>query len=864
MNAVLKIFLSMSFSGSLLILALFLGKHFLRNKISRQWQYYIWLVVVLRLLLPFGPEVSLLGKTYQTVDQAITQAAPLPSQQPAINTPGNVLAPAVDLEKNNETVNSPAENLTTAHPLQEIWGLLANHVWLVWLVVALGLLIRKITVYQGFIRYIHAGLTPVADIELLDRLSITAEQAGIKKPIELCINPLVSSPLLTGLFHPCIVLPNTDISEKDFQYIVLHELTHYKRRDMFYKWLVQVTVCLHWFNPLVYLMSREVTKACEFSCDEAVVAKMGCDHAQDYGKTLLDAMAAVGRYKENLGAVTLSENKQLLKERLGAIMKFKKKSKAIQLLTGMLTLCIVFSAAFVGIYSTAAAADVPTSINTEKSVPPLFDNSQTADNSSEMETLDIKGTSYYLVYNEAQLRAIGTGKYGMGLNYMQQADIQLSSDEWTPIGTWENPFTGTFTGNGFEIKGLTMTDPNATIIGLFGVAKNAHIYNVTLRDYDITNAGRNATGKSVGAILAIGQGSRSYDNFVYPKETTVSIEDNSSEIDRYYKVGSLPLFEITFPRLNENAQRAWLEKLYAEGDFAFFSVAVRGLDTNSSLFADFAEKAYADEEIAFFSTLTDCMDETELELWLNQALEDGKWDFQSMLFDKLDRNDEFDKLKEKQEKEWAAAQAAEYRAVGVTMDGKDYYYQGQLVNIFLDIRPNKSFYTLNMNPKGTVNIKITRDADNKITSVAYMTEAEVTELLEDMSDDDDDWQESVGGKVWHPQVVPVNYETMADGEIAWLGEYTLSEGDRIWYDILAETGNGLQVGFAKPGDNDLNTTYFSVANLRQEGETLKCTSSFTFGTLVKPGTYKLFLRATDGALGNVKGSISIGFAAEAS
>lgn len=447
---------------------------------------------------------------------------------------------------------------------------------------------------------------------------------------------------------------------------------------------------------------------------------------------------------------------------------------------------------------------------------------------------------------------------------MQQADIQLSSDEWTPIGTWENPFTGTFTGNGFEIKGLTMTDPNAKIIGLFGVAKNAHIYNVTLRDYDIASAGKNVSGKSVGAVLAIGQGSRSYDNFVYPKETAVSIEDNSSEIDRYYNADSLPLFEITFPRLNENAQRKWLEKLYAKGDFAFFSVAVRGLDTNSSLFADFAEKAYADEEIAFFSTLTDCMDETELELWLNQALEDGKWDFQSMLFDKLDRNDEFDELKEKQEKEWAEAQTAEYRAVGVTMNGKDYYYQGQLVNIFLDIRPNKSFYTLNMNPKGTVNIKITRDADNKITSVAYMTEAEVTELLEDMSDDDADWQKSVGGKVWHPQVVPVNYETMADGEIAWLGEYTLSEGDRIWYDILAETGNGLQVGFAKPGDNDLNTTYFSVANLRQKGETLKCTSSFTFGTPVKPGTYKLFLRATDGALGNVKGSISIGFIADAS
>ena len=63
---------------------------------------------------------------------------------------------------------------------------------------------------------------------------------------------------------------------------------------MFYKWLVQVTVCLHWFNPLVHLMGQEITKAGEFSCDEAVLAKMGGD-ARDYGKTLLDAMAAVGK-----------------------------------------------------------------------------------------------------------------------------------------------------------------------------------------------------------------------------------------------------------------------------------------------------------------------------------------------------------------------------------------------------------------------------------------------------------------------------------------------------------------------------------------------------------------------------------------
>ena len=527
-------------------------------------------------------------------------------------------------------------------------------------------------------------------------------------------------------------------------------------------------------------------------------------------------------------------------------MSFKKTSKAIRLLTGMLTLCIIFSAAFVGIYP-AAAADVPNSINTEKFVPPMFDNSQAADNSLEMETLDFKGTSYYLVYNEAQLRAIGTGKYGMNLNYMQQADISLSAGDWVPIGTWDDPFTGTYNGNGFEITGLTMTDPDAEIIGLFGVAKNAHIYNITLRDYDIASAGKNAANKSVGAILAIGQGSRSYDNFVYPKEAAVSMEDHSSEIDRYYKSGSLPLFEITFPLLDETAQKNWLEKLYTEGDFAFFSVAARSLDTNSALFTGFAEKAYADEKTAFFSILTGCMDETQLKLWLDRALEDGNWAFQSMLFDRVGKSDEFDELKAKNEKEWAEAQAAEYRAAGVTMDGKDYYYQGQLVNIFLDIRANQSLYTLNMNPKGTVHIKIVRDAKNKITGVSYMTEAEVIELLRDMDDPDDKTGVAI---------IPVDFKTVAAGETIFLGEYTLSDGDEILYDISAKTGNRMKVFFAK--DNQEDVAYWSMNNLRQPGEPLECIADFTVGPpTAKPGTYQLYLQAPDGALGNVRGSVSI-------
>mgnify|MGYP007025195724 CR=1 FL=1 len=85
-----------------------------------------------------------------------------------------------------------------------------------------------------------------------------------------------------------------------------------------------------------------------------------------------------------------------------------------------------------------------------------------------------------------------------------------------------------------------------------------------------------------------------------------------------------------------------------------------------------------------------------------------------------------------------AAQAAQYKAVGVTMEGWDYYYKGKLVNIFLDLhRPDNSIITLNMNPEGTVNIKIVRNEKGAITGVAELTQEEIEDLFGE--DDGQDW-----------------------------------------------------------------------------------------------------------------------------
>ncbi|MDE5908316.1 MAG: hypothetical protein K2H52_06215 [Lachnospiraceae bacterium] len=147
------------------------------------------------------------------------------------------------------------------------------------------------------------------------------------------------------------------------------------------------------------------------------------------------------------------------------------------------------------------------------------------------------------------------------------------------------------------------------------------------------------------------------------------------------------------------------------------------LDVDCALIQQYAEKIYDDGNISYFSTLTSRMSEETLEEWMGIAADDEKFNFQSILSNALGQGNKFDTLSE--------TQKAEYQAVGITVDGNNHYYQGQLVNIFLDM------HRLAVNPAGTVNIRITRSEDGKISDVAYMTDTEVTELLGNMEEPND-------------------------------------------------------------------------------------------------------------------------------
>jgi beta-lactamase regulating signal transducer with metallopeptidase domain len=345
MNEFMKILLSLSVSGTLLLLLILGLKPLYKSRFSKRWQYYIWIIVALRFLLPFTPDTTIVGSLFEKPGTTvITNEIP---------TSPNVPAPA-------NTDNSKTEPIQADRDIAAAMREPFNRyvcLFFIWSVFALVLFVRKITIYQGFIQYIKAGSTEVSDIKTLNLLSDCEEKLNIKTRVELSRNPLIASPIMIGFFRARIVLPACKLDDKEWSYIFVHELIHYKQRDMFYKWLIQIVVCAHWFNPFVYLLEKEVNKSCELSCDEKVISILDDKARREYGDTLISFLQSNNLYKSSLASVTLTEGAEQLKERLGAIMKFKKKSKGIIAITAIFSVLVCVCFFVTGAYAASPATN---------------------------------------------------------------------------------------------------------------------------------------------------------------------------------------------------------------------------------------------------------------------------------------------------------------------------------------------------------------------------------------------------------------------------------------------------------------------------------------------------------------------------
>ncbi len=351
MNTVFMSILSLSLSASLLTLLLIAIKPLYKNRLSKTWQYYIWLIILLRFILPisltpFNNSINPIGKLfsytgYTYLDNETPQASNEAGLLPQEKTPPAEWASDAPSASFQKPVSSGANLLF----------LLSNSAGLIWVAAALLLLIRKLTVYTTYTRFMKASSFEITDPGILAEYHLVSNFTGIKKPPALFMSRISTAPMLLGILRPFIVMPVNRPAASEISCIMYHELIHFKRGDLIYKWLMQLILCLHWFNPLVYYISREIKTCCELSCDEGVIRNMSPQEKQQYGSTLLAFCGSTDSYNEEIASLTLSEDGKQLKRRLETIINYRKTSLPIAIVSFLLVLFLTGCGLALGSYT---------------------------------------------------------------------------------------------------------------------------------------------------------------------------------------------------------------------------------------------------------------------------------------------------------------------------------------------------------------------------------------------------------------------------------------------------------------------------------------------------------------------------------
>ncbi|WP_050697454.1 M56 family metallopeptidase [Anaeromassilibacillus senegalensis] len=321
--------LEMSVYGGILIVAIVILRALAIHHLPKNAFLVLWAAALCRLLLPF--DVPSPASIYRT-------AEPIGS---IVRRPGV-------LQGNN--VVSVAEASAGIAPLSILWFVL-------------------FVLFAGF--FIFSHLRSRRDY----RASLPLEHPYVKswleahrlrRPVQVRYSDQIETPLTYGILWPVILLPKSlDWSDEvQLSYILAHEMAHIRRFDALSKWLLAATLCIHWFNPLVWVMYVLANRDLELSCDASVVRQYGMQSRAPYALTLVD----LEEHRSHFAPLSSSFSKNAMKERITAIMKSRKTS-VISITAASVLIVVV-----IGVFATSAP-----SLKRKPPVVPYLPTASTAD-----------------------------------------------------------------------------------------------------------------------------------------------------------------------------------------------------------------------------------------------------------------------------------------------------------------------------------------------------------------------------------------------------------------------------------------------------------------------------------------------------
>ena len=319
---IFKAILITSLIGTAATLLLTIMRPITRKTFSSSWHYYVWLVVLFSMVLPIRISIP---------EQ--TQAVPN-SEMVGVVHDETVIYNPIQMGEQETFVDAREEyrsnsKIDAISEYAQSKAYILAFIWLVGMVLTFA---HKIIGYILFLINLRRKSSIISCPELLqytDRTIITR------------VSEEISSPLMIGIFRPTLLLPAIEMNSEQLNNVLAHETTHFKRKDIIYKWFISIVKCIHWFNPIVYYISKQADIECEISCDLAVVKDMSEEQETNYIDTILTLLATGRRKKVDL-TTGMTSDKKTLKRRFTMIknkVKFSRKTVIISVVLALVVLC---------------------------------------------------------------------------------------------------------------------------------------------------------------------------------------------------------------------------------------------------------------------------------------------------------------------------------------------------------------------------------------------------------------------------------------------------------------------------------------------------------------------------------------------
>ncbi len=320
LQTLFSLVLSIALQAGVVGLVLLCVRQLMRRWLPAKWVCLLWLVLLCKLLFPFGPESAL----------SLFNAAPEPVREA-------ITAPSVPHQ-----MQTAQQQVISAAPVEGIpaWQTAAAWIWLAGAAaLLLWLLATRLMLAYRLHRTGHS-----ADARLQRLLEDCRIRIGVPQPVELVIQNAVAAPSLLGLRRPKILLSAhvADMPDKTVCYILLHELSHIKRCDPYLNALLLALRTIFWFQPVLWLCFRLLRQDIELATDERVLQTIGSAERTAYGESLLDTLHQMTAAPAAPRLLGLVNDKHSLKERLRQIARFRKSTLA-RALSGMAAVILLSS-----------------------------------------------------------------------------------------------------------------------------------------------------------------------------------------------------------------------------------------------------------------------------------------------------------------------------------------------------------------------------------------------------------------------------------------------------------------------------------------------------------------------------------------